>query len=136
MITNFITAGVLSDLDNITFNDRLIVALLGNTVIGDVLPRIYVFSATSTATANGTSVLRPSMYAQTSGRLLLKNWDDSANSALNSATIGLTKSQLNTQYPNAQPRFMVYCPSIILGGAIYVKSTGNNWQTISAPPTL
>jgi len=136
MITNFITAGTKADLDNITFNDNLIVALLGNTAIGDVLPRIYVFNASSTATADASSVLRPSLYAQTSGRLILKNWDDSVNSALNSATIGLTKSQLNTQYPTALPRFMVYCPSIILGGAIYVKSTGNNWQTISAPPTL
>lgn len=136
MITNFITAGIKTDLDNITFNDNLIVALLGNTVIGDTLPRIYTFSSSSTATADGNNVIRPSMYANTAGRLILKNWDDSANSALNSTTVGLTKSQLNSQYPTAQPRFQVFCPSILLGGAIYVKGTGTNWQTISAPPTL
>lgn len=136
MITNFITAGIKSDLDNITFNNNLIVALLGNTVIGDALPRVYIFDSASNATADGNNVIRPSLYASTAGRLVLKNWDDSANSALNTTTVGLSKSQLNAQYPNVQPRFQVFCPSILLGGAIYVKGTGTNWQTISAPPTI
>ena len=136
MITNFIVAGVISDLDNITFNNNLVVALLGNATIGDSFPKIYSFSSISTANADGVNVIRPSMYASTPGRLILKSWDDSANSALNSTTVGLSKATLNATYPNAQPRFQVFCPSIILGGAIYVKGTGNNWQTISAPPTL
>lgn len=100
MITNFITAPTKADLDNITFNDSLIVALLGNTVTGDVLPRIYTFSSTSTATADGSNVIRPSMYANTAGRLILKSWDDSSNSVVDTTTVGLTKAQLNTKYPN------------------------------------
>lgn len=57
---------------------------------------------------------------------------------VNPATVGLTRAQLNTQYPNAKPNFMVKCPSIILGGAIYIKTAGTGtagtWQLISAPP--
>lgn len=136
MITNFITAGTITDLDNITFNDRLIVALLGNSLIGDALPKIYMFDSTSNAAHDGSKIIRPSMYANTPGRLILKSWDDSSKSALNNTTVGLTKANLNAAYPNALSGFQVFCPSILLGGAIYVKGSGNNWQTISAPPTL
>jgi len=63
------------------------------------------------------------------------------NMVVNSATVGLTKAQLNTAYPNVGFGYMVFCPSIILGGAIYIKNnsltgTSGTWQTISAPPTL
>ena len=136
MITNFIVAGTKSDLNDITFNDRLVVALLGNNTVGDSFPKIYIFNSSSSSTADGTNIIRPNMYANSNGRLILKTWDDASNSAINSTSVGLSKAQLNSQYPNAQPRFQVFCPSILLGGAIYVKGTGNNWQTISAPPTL
>jgi len=59
---------------------------------------------------------------------------------VNSATIGLSKATLNSTYPNVAVGYMVLCPSIILGGAVYIKATENGssdvWQTISAPPTL
>lgn len=58
---------------------------------------------------------------------------------INNASVGLSKAQLNTAYPNVPVGYMVMCPSIILGGAIYVKATeagtSDVWQTISAPPT-
>lgn len=59
---------------------------------------------------------------------------------ISSATVGLSKATLNSLYPNVPIRHMVFCPSIILGGAIYIKVTENGtndtWQTISAPPTI
>lgn len=59
---------------------------------------------------------------------------------ISATTIGLSKSTLNSTYPNVPIRHMVFCPSITLGGAIYIKVTENGtndtWQTISAPPTL
>lgn len=55
-----------------------------------------------------------------------------------SVTVGQTKAQLNTLYPNVPVGHMVLCPNITLGGAIYVKSiesgTNDTWQIISAPP--
>lgn len=63
-----------------------------------------------------------------------------SNYTVNSATIGLSKSTLNSTYPNVPVGYLVLCPSIILGGAVYIKATENGssdvWQTISAPPTL
>lgn len=59
--------------------------------------------------------------------------------AINTATIGLSRSTLNSTYPNTPVGFRVSCPDILLGGAIYIRiTTGANgrWQTISAPPTL
>ena len=62
------------------------------------------------------------------------------NYAYNAATVGLSKAQLNTAYPNVPVGFFVLCPAIILGGAVYIKATeagtSDVWQTISAPPTL
>lgn len=63
------------------------------------------------------------------------------NMVVNNATIGLSKSTLNSTYPNALMGFKVFCPNILLGGAIYIKNnsltgTSGTWQTISAPPTL
>lgn len=59
---------------------------------------------------------------------------------VNAATVGLSKANLNTTYPNVPVGYMVMCPSIILGGAVYIKATESGtsdvWQTVSAPPTL
>jgi hypothetical protein len=58
----------------------------------------------------------------------------------NSSSVGLSKSQLNTQYPNQPVGHIVVVPGIALGGAVYIKAiesgTNDTWQTISAPPTL
>lgn len=55
-------------------------------------------------------------------------------------TVGQTKAQLNTLYPNVPVGHLVLCPNIALGGAVYIKATeagsSDVWQTISAPPTL
>jgi len=197
MITNAVVAGIKADLDNITFNNNLLVILMGNTVIGDTNVRFYGFDSSSSATADGNLVIRPSLYASTNGRLIRRSWDQNYNTsqitentnlyftqaralstpltgyaagtstpitatntilngmqnlqaqitainnnmAVNGATVGLNKVQLNTAYPNVGFGYMVFCPSIILGGAIYVKNnsltgTSGTWQTISAPPTL
>lgn len=58
---------------------------------------------------------------------------------INNAIVGLSKATLNTTYPNTPVGYMVLCPSITLGGAVYIRATtgaSGIWQTISAPPTL
>lgn len=58
---------------------------------------------------------------------------------VNNTTIGLSKATLNSTYPNTPVGYRVMCPSITLGGAIYVRATlgaSGTWQLISAPPVL
>lgn len=72
----------------------------------------------------------------------MQYWLDNSASGItvNNATVGLSKANLNSTYPNVPVGYRVMCPNIILGGAIYMKTTENGssdvWQTISAPPTL
>lgn len=79
MITNAIVAGIKADLDNITFNNNLLVFLMGDTVIGDTECRVYGFDSSSSATPDGNFVIRPSMYASTNGRLLRRDWNQYYN---------------------------------------------------------
>lgn len=62
------------------------------------------------------------------------------NYIVNTTSVGLSKSTLNSTYPSVAIGYMVLCPSITLGGAVYIKSTENGssdvWQLISAPPVL
>lgn len=62
------------------------------------------------------------------------------NYIVNSTTVGLTKANLNSSYPNVAVGYLVLCPSISLGGAVYIKTTENGsndvWQLISAPPVM
>lgn len=59
---------------------------------------------------------------------------------VNLTTVGLTKAQLNTSYPNVPIGYRVICPSITLGGAIYTKATeagtSDVWVIASTPPVL
>ena len=58
---------------------------------------------------------------------------------VNNAAVGLSKATLNSTYPNTPVGYRVMCPSITLGGAIYVRTTlgaSGTWQLISAPPVL
>ena len=91
MMTSAIVAGIKADLDNITFNDNLLVFLMGNTAIGDADFRVYGFDSASTATADGNFVIRPSMYVSTAGRLIRRNWDQYYND-LRFKSIGYTPS--------------------------------------------
>jgi len=59
---------------------------------------------------------------------------------VNLTTLGLSKAQLNSAYPNVPIGYRVICPGITLGGATYTKATenGNNdvWVMASTPPVL
>lgn len=102
-----------------------------------------VISSTLTGLSTGTNT---PITAGNSLLMAFQNLQEQINSInsnmiVNTATVGLSKTTLNSTYPNARFGFMVFCPNIILGGAIYIKNnsatgTGGNWQTISAPPTL
>lgn len=106
------------------------------TVESDPTVSAYAKSLTS---FNVIKAATDPLYATQTAFNALQTQVNSQGFAVNTTTVGLNRTALNTQYPNAGPRFMVFCPDIILGGAIYVKvttgSTGR-WQTISAPPTL
>lgn len=68
---------------------------------------------------------------------VLGTW--STTMAVDNTTVGLSKATLNSRYTGTPVGFKVFCPSILLGGAIYVRvtlGTSGTWQTISAPPTL
>lgn len=68
------------------------------------------------------------------------------NSLINSmvivdpVTVGMSKAQLNTKYPNVPIGCRVLAGNILLGGAIYTKYSENGtndvWLTSSATPTL
>jgi len=76
-------------------------------------------------------------YNAGTGALNIPNY--SSNYAVNAATVGLSKATLNSTYPTSPVGFMVFCPSITLGGAIYIRVTtgaSGTWQAISAPPAL
>lgn len=56
---------------------------------------------------------------------------------VNNATVGLSRATLNSTYPSTPVGYMVLCPSILLGGAVYIRTTtgaSGTWQLISAPP--
>lgn len=59
---------------------------------------------------------------------------------INTTTVGLSKSALNTAYPNIEIGHRVICGSITLGGAIYTKYTENGtndvWLISNAVPVL
>jgi len=60
--------------------------------------------------------------------------------AINTTTVGLTKSQLNTAYPTVNPGYRVICGSITMGGAIYTKVSGTGaagvWVMGSTPVVM
>lgn len=99
--------------------------------------RVLATSLAGLSTSDATSVTSVDNLVVAIGKLQAQV--NSQGFAVNNTSVGLSRSSLNTQYPNAGPKFMVLCPDITLGGAIYVKVTSGasgRWQTISAPPTL
>jgi len=107
-------------------------------------------NSTQYITGNGSKVTFPVIpspqiqvdWLQTNTGLLdyIKNKPIISNIIVNNTTVGLSKSYLNTTYPNVNLGQLICCPNILLGGAIYIKviENGNNdtWQAISAPPSL
>jgi len=71
---------------------------------------------------------------------IITNTQPDPGRIINTATVGLSKATLNSSYPNVPVGYMVMCPNILLGGAVYIKATeagtSDVWQTVSAPPTL
>lgn len=59
--------------------------------------------------------------------------------AVNSTTVGLTKAQLNAQYPLTPVNFRVIAGQITLGGAIYTRRTvgaSGDWLMSNATPVM
>lgn len=87
-----------------------------------------------------TGLTTDSLIVKTSGGWLARIAPIAQNYIVNTATVGLSKATLNSTYPNVAVGYLVLCPSITLGGAVYIKATESGssdvWQTISAPPTL
>lgn len=99
--------------------------------------RVLATSLAGFSTSVSTAVVATDNVLAAIGKLQAQV--NSLGFAVNGTAVGLSRATLNSTYPTAAPRFMVFCPDITLGGAIYIKvttgSTGR-WQTISAPPTL
>lgn len=59
--------------------------------------------------------------------------------SVSASTIGLSKAALNSTYPNTPVGYVVLAPSILLGGATYIRATAGStgtWLSISSPPAL
>lgn len=108
-----------------------VIASLGLNPINTAGARTAI-SLTTTGTGSAT-------YNSSTGELNIPTPATGIRVFISTATLGQSRAQLNTSYPTANVGDMVLAPSILLGGAVYVKSSttgGGTWQTISAPPTL
>lgn len=101
-----------------------------NTAALDFIKNKPIIPSSITLTTTGTGV------STLSGGVL--NIPNPSNMFIvNNTTVGLSRATLNSTYPNTPVGYMVLCPSIILGGAVYIRTTTGTtgiWQLISAPP--
>lgn len=99
--------------------------------------RVLSTALTGVVFTEATAVLSTDNVLSSIGKLQAQS--TARTPAVSPATVGLTRAQLNTAYPNTPVGYMVLAPSITLGGAIYVRATTGSsgvWQIISAPPVL